>query len=88
MIVVFSDNTHLFVFVFDQALPQATILENLVQLFNAESHTIGIKSVSRIDDVIAKYVFYKFVEKMDVYMSLIILSHNDSCNIHAIILLC
>ena len=46
-------------FVFDQA----TRLENLVQLFNAESHANGIKPVHGIDDAIAKYVFDKFVEK-------------------------
>ena len=55
-------------FGFDQALHQATILKNLVQLFNAESHAIGIKPVHGIDDVIAKYVFDKFVEKMDMYI--------------------
>ena len=42
---------------------QATRLENLVQLFNAESHANGIKSVHGIDDAIAKYVFDKVVEK-------------------------
>ena len=48
---------------FGQALRQANRLENLVQLFNAESHTIGIKSVHGIDGVIAKFVFDKCVEK-------------------------
>ena len=50
-------------FVFDQVLHQTTRLINLVQLFNAESNTIGIKPVHGIDDAIAKYVFDKFVEK-------------------------
>ena len=58
VIVVFPDHTHLFSFVFDQALHLATILENLVQLFNAGNHAIGIKPVHGIDDVIAKYVFF------------------------------
>ena len=44
---------------FDPALHQANRLENLVQLFNAESHAIGIKSVHGIDDAIAKLVFDK-----------------------------
>ena len=38
--------------------------------FNAESHAIGIKPVHGIDDAIAKLVF----EKMDIYISLIILT--------------
>ena len=59
-----------------------------MQLFNAESHAIGIKSVHGIDDAIAKLVFDKCVEKMDMYISLIILTKNDSYNFHAIILLC
>ena len=65
VIVVFPDHTHFYVF--DQALHQATRLENLVQLFNAESHAIGIKPVRRIDNAIAKYVFDKFV-KRNVYV--------------------
>ena len=48
---------------YGQALRQANRLENLVQLFNAESHAIGIKPVHRIDDVIEKLVFDKCVEK-------------------------
>ena len=48
VIVVFPDHTHFFVF--DQALHQATRLENLMQLLNAESHAIGIKPVHGIDD--------------------------------------
>ena len=67
--------------VFDQALHQATRLENLVQLFIAESQAIGIKPVHGIDDAIAKYVFDKIVEKMVMYMYLIILTQN---NFHAI----
>ena len=34
-----------------------------MQLFNAESHAIGIKPVHGIDDAIAKYVFDKFVKR-------------------------
>ena len=59
-----------------------------MQLFNAESHAIGIKPVHGINDAIAKFVFDKCVEKMDMYISLIILTWNDSYNLHAIILLC
>ena len=73
---------------FGQALHQADRLENLVQLFNAESHAIGIRPVHGIDDAIAKFVFDKCVEKkMSMYISLIILTKNDSYNFHAIILL-
>ena len=61
VIVVFPDHTHFFVF--DQALHQATRLENRVQLFNAESRAIGIKPVHGIGDAIAKYVFDKFVKR-------------------------
>ena len=59
-----------------------------MQLFNADSHAIGIKPVHGIDDAIAKYVFDKYVEKMDMYLSMIILTQNDSYSFHAIILLC
>ena len=48
---------------FGQALHQANRLENLVQLFSAESHAIGINPVHGIDDAIAKFVFDKCVEK-------------------------
>ena len=48
---------------FGQALHQANRLENLVQLFNAESHAIGIQPVHGIYDAIAKFVFDKCVEK-------------------------
>ena len=58
-----------------------------MQLFIVESHVIGIKAVNEIDDAIAKYVFDKIVEKMDMYMYLIILTQNDSYNFHEIILL-
>ena len=58
---------------FGQALHQANRLENLVQLFKADSHTIGIKLVHGIDDAIAKLVFDKCVKKMDMYISLILL---------------
>ena len=46
VIVAFPDHTHFFVF--DQALHQAIRLENLVQLFNAESQAIVIKPVHGI----------------------------------------
>ena len=49
--------------VFGQALHQANRLENLVQLFDKEIYAIGIKPVLGIDDVIAKFVFDKCVEK-------------------------
>ena len=55
VIVVFPYHTHFFVFY--QTLHQATRLENLVQLFNAESHAIGIQPVHGIGDAIAKYAF-------------------------------
>ena len=48
---------------FGQALHQANILKNLVQLNNAESHAIRIKPVHGIDDAIAKFIFDKCVEK-------------------------
>ena len=48
---------------FGLALHQANRLENLVQLFNAESHAIGIKQVHGIDDAIAKFVFDNCVKK-------------------------
>ena len=80
VIVVFHDHTNFFAF--DQALHQATRWESLVQLFNAESHAIGIKPDHGIDDAIAKYVFDKFVKEMD--MSLIILTHNGTYNFHAL----
>ena len=67
VIVVFPDHTHLLVFAFGQALHQANRFENLVQLFNAESHAIGIKSVHGIDDPIAKYAFDKCVKNGYVY---------------------
>ena len=34
-----------------------------MQLFNAESHAIGVTPVHGIDDAIAKYIFDKFVER-------------------------
>ena len=72
VIVVFPEHTHFFAF--GQAFNQANILDNLVQLFNAESHSIGIKPVHGIDDATAKYVFDNVSKKMDTYMSLIILT--------------
>ena len=67
VIVVIPDHTHLlFCFVFGQALHQATRLENLAQLFNVESHAIGIKLFHGIDDAIAKYVFDKIVERISI----------------------
>ena len=59
---------------FGQALHQANRLDSLMQLFNAESHAIGIKPVHGIYDAIAKFVLDKCVEKMDMYISLIILT--------------
>ena len=85
VIVVYPDHARFFVF--GQDLHQTTRLEHLVKLFNAESHAIGIKPVHGIDDAIAKYVF-DFVKKMDMYMSLIILTQNGTYNFHGIILLC
>ena len=38
-----------------------------MQLFNAESHAIGIKPVHGIDDAIAKFVFDKCVKNGYVY---------------------
>ena len=64
VIVVFPYHTYLPTLVaFGQALHQANRLENLVQLFNAESHTIKMKPVHGIDDAIAKLVFDKCVKK-------------------------
>ena len=59
VIDAFPGHTHFF----DQALQQATRLESLAQLVNAESHPVGIKSVHGIDDAIAKYVSDKFIKK-------------------------
>ena len=70
-------------FVFDQALHQEARLDNLVQLFNAEGHAIGIKPVPGIDNAIAKYVLTNLSKKW-----ICILTQNDSYNFHAIILLC
>ena len=50
------------------ALHQASKSENLVQLFNAANHTIGIKTVHRIDNAIANNVLNKFVENGYVYV--------------------
>ena len=86
--MVFPDHTHLLLLLLVKLLHQANRLENLVQLFNAESHAIGIKPVHLIDDAIAKFVFDKCVEKMDMYIPLIILTLNDPYNFHAINLLC
>ena len=75
VIVVFPDHIHLLTFVaFGQAIHQTNRVENLVQLFNAESHAIAIKPVHGIDDAITKFVFDKCVEKMDMYISLIIMT--------------
>ena len=83
--VVFPDHTHFFVF--DQALHQAARLENLVQLFNVESHAIGIKPVHGIDAQLQNTFLTKLSKKIDMYMYLIILTQNDSYNFHAIIFL-
>lgn len=50
------------------ALHQATRSENLVQMFNAANHTIGIKTVHRIDNAIADNVLDKFVANGYVYV--------------------
>ena len=69
VIVVFPYHTHfsLTFVAFGQALHQANKLENLVQLFNAESHATVIKPVIKpvhgIDDANAKFVFDKCVKK-------------------------
>ena len=88
VIVVFHDHTHCFVF--DQALYQATRLENLVQLFNAESHAIGLKQVHAMELTmrLQNTFLTNLSKEMDMYMSLIILTNNGSYNFHAIILLC
>ena len=78
--VVFPNHTNFFY----QALQMATRLENQVQLFNAESHAIGIKPVHGIEDAIAKYVS----KEMAMYMSMIILTQKGTYNCQAIILLC
>ena len=44
-----------------------------MQLSNAESHAIGVKPDQGIDGAIAKIVFDKCVEKIDMFISLIIL---------------
>ena len=48
---------------FGQALHQANRLQNLVQLFNAESHAIGIKPAHGIEYAIAKFVSDNCVEQ-------------------------
>ena len=39
-----------------------------MQLFNAANHTVGIKTVHRIDNAVAKNVLDKFVENEYVYV--------------------
>ena len=56
------------------SLTFANRLENLVQLFNAESHSNGINPVPKIDDAIAKFVLTNVSKKMDMYISLIMLT--------------
>ena len=63
MIVVFPDHTHLLLLLLVKFYTRQTDWKNLVQLFNAESHATGIKPVHKTDDVIAKFVFDKCVEK-------------------------
>ena len=89
VIVVFAYHTHLLFLFFGQALHQATGLENLVQLFNAENYPIGIKPVHGIDGKIAKYVFVlpNLSKNGYVFMSLIILTQNGSYNFRTIIVL-
>ena len=50
------------------ALHKATRSENLVLLFNAANHSVGIKTVHRIDNAVAKNVLDKFVENEYVYV--------------------
>ena len=72
---VFSWSYSLTFVAFGQDLRQANRLETLVQLFNAESHAIGIKPVHGIDDAITKNSFLTNVsKKMDMYISLVILT--------------
>ena len=62
VIVVFPDHTHL-------------LLLLLVKLYTRQTDWKTWCSCStEIDDAIAKYVFDKCVEKMDMYMSLITLT--------------
>ena len=67
------------------ALHQATRSESLVQLLNAANHTIGIKTIHRIDNAIANNILNKFVANgYYAYMSLMILTMKDSYDAHAI----
>ena len=59
-----------------------------MQLFNAESHTFGVKRVHGIDDAIAKFIFDECVEKNGYVYFRDKLTYNDSYNFHAIVLLC
>ena len=59
MVEVFPDHTHLLLLL----LVKLYTRQNLLQLFNAESHANGIKPVHGIDDAIAKFVLDKRVEK-------------------------
>ena len=63
VIVVFLDHTHLFLLPMVKLYTRQTDWKNLVRLFNAESHAIGIKPVHGIDDANAKFIFDKWVEK-------------------------
>ena len=63
VIVVFPDHTHLLLLLLIKLYTRQTDWENMVQLFNAESHANGIKAVHGIDDTIAKFVFDKCVEE-------------------------
>ena len=85
--MVFSNHTHFFLSNFTPG-NQVIRLEILVQLFNAESHAIGIKPVHGTGDAFAKYVSDKFVEKMAMYAPDVAVTQNDSCNFYAMILLC
>ena len=72
VIVVFPDHTtHFLLLLLAKLYTRQTDWKTW---FNAESHAIGIKPVHGIDDAIAKFVFDKSVEKMDIYISLIILT--------------
>ena len=51
-----------------------------MQLFNLESHAIGIKPVHGIDDAIPNTVLTSLSKEMGMYMSLIILTQNGTYN--------
>ena len=50
------------------SLHQATRSENLVKLFHATNHVVGIEMIRRLDNAIAVNVFDKNVENGNVYI--------------------